>query len=66
MEVFSTSMSQVPGIPNEAPRKEDKIIVKNVTLWKRSDDYSVVAGMFFNSISYKVAFLFPAVIHYTL
>lgn len=66
MEVFSTFTSQVPGIPNEASRKEDKIIVKNMTLWKMSRDNSVVTGVFFNSIRYKIASLFPAVIHCTL
>lgn len=65
MQVFSTFTSQVPGIPNEASRK-NKIIVKNVTLWKRSGDNSVVAGVFFNSIMYQVAFLFPTVIHHAI
>jgi len=66
MEVFSTSTSEIPGVPNEAFRKEDTIIMKNMTLWKRLRDNLVVAGVFFNSIRYEVAFLFPAVIHYTL
>lgn len=47
-------------------RKEKKIIVKNMTLWKRSGDNLVVTVVFFNSIRYKVTFVFPAVIHYTL
>lgn len=40
--------------------------MKIVTLWKRSGDNLVVVGVFFNSLRYKVAFLFPAVIHYIL
>lgn len=66
MEVFSTSTAQVPGIPKEASGKEDKNIVKTVILWERSGDNSVVTGVFFSSIRYKVAFLFPAVIHYAV
>lgn len=40
--------------------------MKIATLWKRSGDNLVVVGVFFNSLRYKVAFLFPAVIHYIL
>lgn len=62
---FYISTSQTPGIPNEASRK-DEIIVKNVTLWKRRQLSFHWRAMLFNSVRYKVAFLFLAVIHYTL